>query len=241
MMSGMPPWLPSMLFLTAFFTIGVLISLHPRFRNMYRARPAAPGQPRGAGAVSTKIVGLWHYKPMMGAWIGVVSSCLVLALVTVQLPLPIAVTATPAVLLVAALGYLRPRGAVQSCYIDHNGSITLIRRDKAIPFDLNHFRCVRMHSSRSKMMTYPSMLVLYRDAQAGVWAWPSSVLFPRVDDERVVVFFNRWWDADGYFVGPRDMAALFYQACQRAGRTPTERRSFFGVPGWEVRGETTPY
>ncbi|WP_152531253.1 hypothetical protein [Mycobacterium sp. UM_CSW] len=229
----MPPWLPSVLFMAAFVIVGVGISLHPRFRNLYRARPAAQG-PRGGA-------GLWHYKPMVGAWLGVVSPCVVLALVTVQLPLPLAVTATPAVLLVAALGFPRPRGAIQSCYVDHNGSITLIRGDGAIPFDLNHFRCVRMYSSQSRTMTYPSMLVLYRNPRPGVWAWLSSVLLPRVDDERVVVFFNRWWDADGYFVGPHDVAALFYQACARAGRTPTERRSPSGNRGWEVCGQAEPY
>ena len=69
----------------------------------------------------------------------------------------------------------------------------------------------------------------------------SSVLFPRVGDQRVVLFFNRWRDADGYFVGPHDLAALFYQACVRAGRTPTEKDRFFGASGWEVRDETTPF
>jgi hypothetical protein len=191
--------------------------------------------------MSMDVLGLLHYKPMVGAWIGVVSWCLLLAIVALQMPWPIAVTATPTLLLVAVLGYVRPRGAVQSCYVDQNGNITLIRREIAIPFDLNHYRWIRMHSSRTRTMTFPSMLVLYRDTRPSMWTWPGNVLFPRVDDERVVLFFNRWRDADGYFVGPRDMAALFYQACVRAGRTPTERRSFFGAPGWEVRDEMTPF
>lgn len=56
-----------------------------------------------------------------------------------------------------------------------------------------------------------------------------------VDHERVVLFFNVWRDADGYLVGPGDMAGLFCQACVRAGRTPTERGNFFVPTGWEVR------
>jgi hypothetical protein len=185
----------------------------------------------------TDVVGLLHYKPMAAAWLGVVSWGVLLALVMVQMPLPIAMTVTPAALALAVLGYVRPKGAVHSCYVDQNGAITLIRRDVTIPFDLSRYRCIRMHNSRSGSMTYPSMLVLYRDTRPSMWTWLASVLFPRVDDERVVLFFNRWWDADGYFVGPRDLAALFYRACVRAGRTPTERRSFFGSSGWEVRQE----
>jgi hypothetical protein len=38
-----------------------------------------------------------------------------------------------------------------------------------------------------------------------------SVLFPRVDDGRVVLFFNRWWDADGYFIGPQDPPPCFIE------------------------------
>jgi hypothetical protein len=39
----------------------------------------------------------------------------------------------------------------------------------------------------------------------------------------------------GFLVGPRDLAALFYQACERAGHTPTDRNNFWISPGWEVR------
>ena len=62
-----------------------------------------------------------------------------------------------------------------------------------------------------------------------------SVLFPRVDNDRVVLFFSRWWTADGSIIGVSDLAALFYQACERAGRTPKVTNPFFGYPGWEVR------
>jgi hypothetical protein len=80
------------------------------------------------------------------------------------------------------------------------------------------------------------MLVLYRDMRPSLGMRIGSVLQPRVTDERVVLFFNRWWDADGYFVAPSDLAAVFYQACARAGRTPSRiPGGLFGDPGWEVR------
>ena len=85
------------------------------------------------------------------------------------------------------------------------------------------------------------MLVLYRDTQPSLLTWLGSALFPRIDDERVVLFFNRWWDADGYFVGPNNLAALFFQACVRAGRTPREKDGFFRASGWEVRDEMALY
>jgi len=68
-----------------------------------------------------------------------------------------------------------------------------------------------------------------------------SALFPRVDDERVVLFFNRWRTADGFFVGPRDLAALFIKPAsapgtrRHTGHTPTQRNNFFISPGWDVR------
>jgi hypothetical protein len=190
--------------------------------------------------MSTGVAGLLHYKPMMGAWFGVVSWCLFLALATVQMPWPIAVTATPTVLLLAVLGYLRPRGAVHSCYVDQNGTITLIRRDVRILFNPNYFRCIRMYNGHSSTATYPSMLVLYRDRQPSMWTWLGSVLVPRVTEKRVVLLVNRWWDADGYFVAPRDLAALFYQACVHAGCTPRATFSVVREPGWDARPEMMP-
>jgi hypothetical protein len=246
--NDVPPWLPSVLFLTVFFTGGVLISLHPSIRNRYRTRPAETAQqigfrevrgPTGPGAVSTTIVGLLHYKPMVGAWIGVVSWCLFLALGMVQMPLPIALLGTPAVLFIAVLAYRRPRGAVQRCDVHPNGAITLTRGDVSIALDLNNFRYVRMHNANTKYTTYPSMLALYRDTRPSRGTHLGGMLWPRVTEERVVLFFNRWWDADGYLIGPRDMAGVFYQACARAGRTPTKIPSlfggWFGARGWEVR------
>jgi hypothetical protein len=154
----------------------------------------------------------------------------------IGLPLPISVPAAAPPLLVAALAYLRPKRAVQGCEVDQIGAITLTRGNVRIPFDLNHYRYIRMHQNSSGTLNYPSMMVLYRDTVPSVSTWLGSVLFPRVDDERVILFFNRWHTADGYFVGPGTLGALFYQACVRAGRTPIER----GDGGWEVRRNDAP-
>ena len=79
MPSNTPVWLPGVLFVVVFLGAGVLISLHPRFRNRYRPSPRAPGQPtlfqkwpRGPGVMSMDVVGgLLHFKSA-GAWPGVV-------------------------------------------------------------------------------------------------------------------------------------------------------------------------
>ena len=141
-------------------------------------------------------------------------------------PLPVGVLA------VAVLAYLRPKRAVQGCAVGPTGAISLTSGDVRIPSEPNRYRYLRVHyNSAGGALHYPSMMVLYRDTRPSVWTWLGSVLFPRVDDERVVLFFNRWHTADGYFVGPHDLAALFYRACLRAGRTPIKRRD----RGWEVR------
>jgi hypothetical protein len=178
----------------------------------------------------THVAGLLHYKPMIATWFGAVSLCAFLAMVTVQMPLPIAITTTPVLVLLAVFSYLRPRGAVRGCYVDPNGGITLTHGKVSVPFDLNHYRYVRMHNSGGTRTVMPGMLVLYRNTPPSAWTWLSSILSPRVTDERVVLFFNRWWDADGYYIGPRDMAALFYQACVRAGHTPADAAGGWRVP-----------
>ncbi|WP_156622966.1 hypothetical protein [Mycobacterium sp. 1164966.3] len=245
MASNMPAWLPSYLIAGGFLVValltGLVLSFHPRFKNRYRGRPAT-AQPtlfqkrtRGPSVMSTSVVGLLHFKP--AGWLIWPICGVALGLFTVQLPLLEAVPATAALLLVVVIAYLRPKRAVQCCYVDENGALTLMRRDVTIPFDLNHFRYVRLYNAewRDTESSTPGMLVLRRDTRPSPWTWLSSVLLPRVDDERVVLFCSRWWDADGYFVGPRDMAALFFQACERAGRLPTILNHFFGSDGWEVR------
>jgi hypothetical protein len=180
--------------------------------------------------MTTDVVGVLHFNSA-AAWMGVIPGLAVGVPMLIGLPMPTAVLAAAAPLLVAALAYLRPKQAVRGCEIDPTGAIILIHGDQRIPFDLNHYRYIRLHKNSRGVLDYPSMMVLYRDTEPSVWTWLGSVLFPRVDDERVVLFFNRWHTAEGYFVGPRDLGALFYQACVRAGRTPIETVD----GGWEVR------
>jgi hypothetical protein len=238
--SNTPIWLPSYLiaggFIALALLVGLVLSFHPRFKNRYRGRPARD-QPtlfqgrhrRGPSAMSTSVGGLLYFKS--AGWLIWAICGVALGLFTVQLPLLEAVPATAALLLMVFSAYLRPKGAVQSCHVDQNGVITLTRRGVTIPFDLNHFRYVRMYNSEGGDTETPGMLVLYHDTPPSIFTRWSSILWPRCDDGRVVVLFNRWWDADGYFVGPRDMAALFFQACERAGRPPT----ILGSDTWEVR------
>src|SRR5690348_16075210 len=145
MPSNVPPWLPGVLFCVVVGIVAVAISLHPRFRNRYRTRPVQPGQPnlfQGGRPASrpdlmfTQVAGLLHYKPMMGAWFSIVSVCAFLAMVTTQMPLPIAITTTPVWVSIAVLAYLRPRRAVRSFYVDPTRGITLTRGQVNVPFDL---------------------------------------------------------------------------------------------------------
>jgi hypothetical protein len=140
------------------------------------------------------------------------------------------------------VGYLRTKGAVQTCYVDESGAITLIRGDVAIPFDLNHFQYVRMYTSTGDYSRHQSMLVLQRDAEPTELTWLSSIFTPRVDGDRVVLFYNRWRDANNAIIAPSMMDDLFYQACVRAGRPPEARGGglFFGSPGWDLRPQWSP-
>jgi len=113
--------------------------------------------------MSMDVVGLLHFKSA-GWWLGAVSG-VALALAMAQMPLPIAVPATAAALLLAVLAYLRPKRAVQSCNVDQNGALTLMRGDVRIPFDLNHYRYIRLYSAKNRAIIYPSVLVLYRDVK----------------------------------------------------------------------------
>src|SRR3981189_3503745 len=97
--------------------------------------------------MSMDVVGLLHLKSA-GWWLGAVSG-VALALAMAQMPLPIAVPATAAALLLAVLPYLRPKRAVQSCNVDKNGALTLMRGDVRIPFDLNHYRYIRRYSAKN--------------------------------------------------------------------------------------------
>ena len=65
----------------------------------------------------------------------------------------------------------------------------------------------------------------------------SSMLFPRFDDGRIVLFHNRWWSAQGSIISPNRIDDFFLDICRRAGHEPHFRRTWLttGRPGWDVR------
>jgi hypothetical protein len=216
--ADVPGWLPAAVMIPLFLLCGVLYSV--RF---------------GRGAhVTEGVVGLLSFRsvPMRLVMVlGVVVACS-----TVFIGLPWSVPATAVALLVSALAYLRSNRAVQTCCVEPAGAILLIRGNVRIPFDLNHFRHVRMYiGSSDDGLDLPSMLVLTRDKRPNGRTWLSSVLFPRVDEEVVVLYFSQWRDAEGALIVPRLMADLFYRTCVAAGRTPTRLDGkLFGAAGWAV-------
>jgi hypothetical protein len=247
-----------------FLVVGTLVSWvlskSPTYTRRFRVAPGAVagsrppplGARQGPGVMSMNVVGLLHFKSAaakagiipgvvvaIGGAIGGVGAIVGPAAIGgVQTGLQVAVPAIAGGLLVAFLAYLRPKGAVQSCYVDQNGAITLMRGDVQFPFDFTHYRYVRMDCSSTNTYGFgsgPQMLVLYRDKPPNFVNRWGSIWFPRVNDERAVLFFHGWRTAEGYFVGGYDLAALFYQACVRAGRTPVELDHFFAKPSWEVR------
>jgi hypothetical protein len=220
-MAGAPVWLPSLLFLGGIFIVVLPFSIARMTRYRFIAYP--------------DIVGLIRFRPSVASWFYVVSLCWMLAGAAVQLPLPIAVPVTSTLVLAAVLAVLRPLRAVRSCYVHPSGAVTLMRGNVAIPFDLNHYRYVRMYVSRVNKISQPSMLVMCRDPHSGSRPRVVNFVFPCVNTERVVVFFNRWRAADSSFIAPGELGVVFFQACVRAGRTPIkEPGPWGGTPEWEV-------
>ena len=219
-MSGAPVWLPSLLFIAGLLIVVLPISIARMTKYRFIAYP--------------DIVGLIRFRPSVASWFLALSFCPTLAYVALQMPLPVAVPMTSTVVLAGVWAVLRPLRAVRSCYIDPSGTVTLIRGSIAIPFDLNHFRYVRMYVSRVNKVSQPSMLVMCRDPHSGSRPRWVNFVFPCVNTERVVLFFNRWRAADDSFIGPRELGMLFFQACVRAGWTPITERSPWGTPEWEV-------
>lgn len=149
----------------------------------------------------------------------------------------------PLLLLVVAywLAAVKDLLAVRCCEVDGNGMITLIRGARRIPFDVNHYRYCRMYrwvwgaSRRSGLPSknsVPGMLILSRDAPLTFLSALGTHLFPRVSEERAIVFFQYWRMADGSWVAPDALAEVFRKACVRAGRTPLSVE--YGTSGWEL-------
>lgn len=125
--------------------------------------------------------------------------------------------------------------AVQRCEVSHDGTITLIRYNDRIPFDVNHYRYIRMYRwtwGAPRHQSLPGMLILRRDSPVTFWTALSTHIYPRFNEERVIVFLQHWRMPDGRRISPDAMGEVFYQACVRAGRTPLEVE--YGTDGWEL-------
>ena len=72
----------------------------------------------------------------------------------------------------------------------------------------------------------------------GVWVGTllSSMLFPRVDEGRIVLFHARWATTEGALIGVNEVHDFFQDACRRAGYEPHSRRKWFtiGRAPWDV-------
>jgi hypothetical protein len=71
------------------------------------------------------------------------------------------------------------------------------------------------------------MVVFDRDSPPGFGALVSSILFPRVDERRIVLFHNRWYDAQANIISPNRIDDFFLDMCKRAGYELRMRKTWF--------------
>jgi hypothetical protein len=197
------------------------------------------------------LIGVWNFKSAVrwvGVWIGVVVGFGAISIPFAAAALPagfvdsgdilLAVVSGAAGSVVIAYSLWRPSRAVQHCRVDQHLAVTVVRGSREIPLDLNHYRYVRMHVTSTRYgFNKASMLVFQRDRRPSIGALASSILFPRVDDGRIVLFYYNWWTANGAFV-PYPLLDEFFRAlCTRAGHEPRVIDSFFAVgeQPWEAR------
>jgi hypothetical protein len=256
---GLPPQVLSIGFLIVFLGGGTLLSLLMSRRKGYRHTLAAtaasyqaqqqPGAPPWGD-----LVGVWHFKSA-ARWVGVVVG-VVLGFGAISIPfsmvaMPAAFDSgdmSGAVLSAVASGAVglslityslwRPKRAAQQCTVDRNLFVILGRGGRAIPLDFRQYRYVRMHVSQSRYgRTYPSMLVFDRDSPPGIGTLLSSMLFPRFDEGRIVLFHMSWTTAAGARIAYDRVDDFFIDTCRRAGLEPHFRRTWFtiGSPGWDAR------
>ena len=266
---GLSPQVLSIGFLVAFLGGGTLLSVlmsRRKTRVVGKRQPTQqagqfppPGYPSLPPPTHPygELVGLWNFKSAVrwvGVWIGVIigAGAVTMPLSVVLLPAGafkngdiaptlLAAIASGAVgLLLIVYSVWRPSRAVQHCNVDHRLAITVMRGGREIPLDLNHYRYVRMHVTvTSYNFGYPSMLVFNRDSPPGIGTLLSSMLFPRVDEGRVVLLYSNWRTADGALIPMYLLDDFFLDICRRAGYEPHFRRTWFafGRPGWDVRAD----
>lgn len=235
---GLPPIVFGIIMVVGWLTIGPLVAWFFMRKRRYvgygapaqqaAPPPVYPAIP-GPAAQYPDLIGTWRFKSAL-RWVPIVFGVFAGGVI-VQLPIMAALLAAAIVLPVILYFLWRPTLAVQQCTVDDRLVVTLSRGGRDIPFDLNHYRYARMHSGSAHGRTYPSMLVLSRDSRPGIGMLMSSMLFPRVDDERVVFFYNRWWTADGGLIAPTIVDDLVRAVCARSGHPP----AMAGKASWEIR------
>ncbi len=234
------------LWLTVVPTIAYFVSRsrRNRMRNIAAAQPqqaAAPAQApvypytRPPEQPWEDLVGFWQFKSA-ARWIGVIIG-VVFALGTLQLPFPMNIVYTVPPALIALLSLLRPTRAAQTCTVAPTLAVTLGRGGREIPLDLNNYRYIRTHTSQVRYGdNYPSMVIFDRDTPPGFGTMVSSVLFPRVDDGRIVLFHSRWYNAQANIISPNRIDDFFLDMCRRAGYEPRMTKTWFtrGRPAWSA-------
>jgi hypothetical protein len=182
----------------------------------------------------TELVGQWHFKSIT-RWLGFIPVFFV-AVAGLELPLVSAAPIMAVGLLLFVYSFWRPTLAVQQCNVHPNLSITVGRDGREIPLDLHHYRYARMHPVTNRHSRTPSVLVLDRDSPPGFGTLLSSMLFPRVDDRRIVLFYNRWWNGDALIL-PGQLDDFIRDTCRRAGYEPQFRKTRLGGAAgdpWEI-------
>jgi hypothetical protein len=87
---------------------------------------------------------------------------------------------------------------------------------------------IRTHTSQVRYGdNFPTMVVFDRDSPPGFGALVSSILFPRVDERRIVLFHNRWYDAQANIISPNRIDDFFLDMCKRAGYELRMRKTWF--------------
>jgi len=264
-MNNGPFGLPPMVFGIGFgvvwlgggLVVGLLMSRRKSYRQMLSATAASYEAQQQPGAHPWgDLIGLWYFKSA-ARWIGVTCG-VVLGFGAISIPIsmvaqpalfegedmsePLVYIVVSGVVGVSLITYSlwRPMGATQQCIVAPNLFITLGRRGRDIPLDFRQYRYVRMHVTQSRFgWTHPSMLVFDRDSPPNFGTLLSSILFPRFDEKRIVLFLMNWNTAAGARIAYNRVDDFFIDTCQRAGLRLHFRRTWFtlGRPGWDARAQ----
>jgi len=237
---GLPPIVFSIIMVVSWLTLGPLVAwFFMRKRNKrimstaaQFSQPVAPPSPPVYPYLAppeqpwADLVGLWQFTSA-ARWIGVVIG-VVFAIGTLQFSFPMNILYTVPPALIALLSVLRPSRAAQTCTVAPNLAVALGRDGREIPLDLTNYRYIRTHTSQVRYGdNFPSMVVFDRDRPPGIGTLVSSMLFPRVDDGRIVMFHNRWYDAKASIISPNRIDDFFLDMCKRAGYEPHMRKTWF--------------